>query len=295
MPKFTPLFPQNTEPRATGSPTPEPRVPGKASSLEPDGGRAPQDFSTLTRRSLLARGGGLIAGATLGSSLGLGFPAIHAKGFDWFGLAGRSMPDVSGTVRFLKGEAFANRRPLRLGSRVPPAAFVTVSRGSKLILAIADGSVFTLFGGSQLRLLVGRMRQGLLNLLAGALLLVAPKRSRYLVGGPQASFGIKGTVVFHQIFGPEDRTARTMEGTMPLPDYAGSYFCTCNGEVEYLSRGRNEPYFSDRADYHNSFFIHGSEQGRIVKAPMLNHGDEDIRELTSYQDGPKHDISWLRH
>ncbi|MEE8435874.1 MAG: hypothetical protein V3S64_13910 [bacterium] len=263
--------------------------------MEPDGGGEDKEFPAVTRRGLLVRGGGLITGATLGASLGLGFPPTPAQAFDWFGLAGKTMPDVSGTVRFLKGEAFANKRPLRLGSRVPPGAFVTVSREGKLIIAIADGSVFTLFGGSQLKLLVGRMRQGLLNLLAGALLLVAPKRARYLVGGPQASFGIKGTVVFHQVFGPQDKTARTMEGTIQVPDYAGSYFCTCNGAVDYLAPGQNDPYFSDRADYHNSFFIHASEKGRIVKAPMLNHGDKDIRELTSYQDGPKHDIRWLRH
>ena len=288
MPEFKPISSKIPQAHASGL-----HLPGKTSSPAHDSGGA--EFPELTRRSLLARGGGLITGATVGAALGLGFSPTPAQAFDWFGLAGKSMPDVSGTVRFLQGEAFANKRPLRLGSRVPPAAFVTVSRKSKLIIAIANGSVFTLFGGSQLKLLVGRMRQGLLTLLAGALLLVAPKRGRYLVGGPQASFGIKGTVVFHQVFDPQHRTARTMEGTIQLPDDAGSYFCTCNGAVDYLTQGRNDPYFSDRADYHNSYYIHGSEKGRVVKAPMLNHADEDIRELTSFQDGPRHDISWLRH
>lgn len=290
MPKFKPISSKFPRPRRSGF-----HLPGKTSPTPRHGGCASAEFPELTRRGLLLRGGGLITGATVGAALGLGFSPAPALAFDWFGLAGKTMPDVSGKVRFLKGEAFANRRPLRLGARVPPAAFITVSGQGKLIIAVADGSVFTLYGGSQLKLLVGRMRQGLLKLLAGALLFVAPKRSRYLVGGPQASFGIKGTVVFHQIFAPEDQTARTMEGTIQLPDYAGSYFCTCNGAVEYLIQGRNDPYFSERADYHNSYFIHGTEKGRIVKAPMLNHADEDIRELISYQDGPKHDISWLRH
>ena len=310
MPKFKPSLPRDAIPGDTipgdtipgdtipGDIVPHdtlPQGPGTPGPPEPDGGAEHRELPALTRRGLLLRGGGLITGATLGASLGLGLPAIHAQGFDWFGLAGKSMPDASGTVRFIRGEAFANERPLRLGSSVPPKAFVTVAREGKLIVAIANGSVFTLFGGSQLRLLVGRMRRGLLSLLAGALLLVAPKRGRYLVSSPQASFGIKGTVVFHQIFGPEDKTARTMEGAIQLPGYAGSYFCTCNGAVDYLTPGRKNPYFSDSADYHNSFFIHRSQKGRIVKAPMLNHGDEDIRELTSYQDGPKHDIGWLRH
>ena len=285
------MVPRNPALRSSALRDPEPQIPGNSSFLHPEGGGGDKEYPALTRRGLLLRGGGLITGA----SLGLGFPPTPAQALDWFGLAGKTMPEVSGTVRFLKGEAFANKRPLQLGSRVPPGALVTVSRRGKLIIAIANGSVFTLFGGSRLRLLLGRMRRGLLKLLAGALLLVAPKRGRYLVGGPQASFGIKGTVVFHQVFGPEDQTARTMKGTIQVPSYAGSYFCTCNGAVDYLAPGRDHPYFSNRADYHNSFFIDGSKTGRIVKAPMLNHDDRDIRELTSYQDGPKHDISWLRY
>lgn len=283
MPSCKPFFP----------PVPQPEIMGQALPLKPDGGGEGQAFPALSRRGLLLRGGRVMAGATLG--LGLASQPTPAQSFDWFGLAGKSMPDVSGKVRLLEGEAFANKRPLRLGSGVPPGAFVTVSREGKVIIAIANGSVFTLFGGSQLQLRLGRMRRGLLKLLSGALLLVAPKRGRYLVGGPLASFGIKGTVVFHQVFDPRRRTARTMEGTIQLPGAAGGYFCTCNGAVDYLAAGSNDPYFSDRAEYHNSFFIHGSEQGRIERAPMLNHNDGDIRELVSYQDGPKHDLSWLRH
>ena len=231
----------------------------------------------------------------MAASVGLGLLPAPAAAFDWLGLFGKSMPDMSGVVKLLEGQAFAEMKPLAVGDRVASGAFVAVARGGRLVISLASGAVFTLYGGSELELFLTTMRRGLLNLLSGALLLAVPRKSNYLLAGSDAAFGIKGTVVFRQVFGPHNRVAKTMEGTLTVPERASGYFCTCNGSVEYLARGKNDPFFTDRAEYHHSYYIDPARPGMREKAPMLNHNDEAIRHLIGFQEGLKHDLSWLKH
>ena len=52
-------------------------------------------------------------------------------------------------------------------------------------------------------------------------------------------------------------------------------------------------YFRDKAEYHNSYFIDPRRSDRLVKAPMTNHFDEEIKALIALQEGVKHDSSWI--
>ncbi len=257
----------------------------------------------LSRRGMLSSGARTVLTA---ATLGLGaviavvpFQAMspsQAMAVDWANLFRKRMPDASGLVKLLEGRAYAGRRMLSLGDPVLSGALVAVEEGGRLVIGLMDGGIFTLSGGSKLELLLDRMSQGILNLLAGALLLASPKGSRYLVtGGGVASFGIKGTVVYREVFTSAGKTARTMEGSYAIPEAASGYFCTCHGAVDFLRPGANEPYHIEQAEYHHSYLIHPDRPGLLRKAPMLNHFDGDIRALVSLQDDPRHDLSWLRH
>jgi hypothetical protein len=241
----------------------------------------------FTRRGLLRRG----AAAALGAAVAGGVLPPAAWAIDWGSLFGERMADLNGLVKELRGQATAQGHSLRKGDKVPSGALVSVAEGGRLVISLEDGTIFTLSGGTNLELLLNRMMQGIFNLLAGALLMVVPKGHQYLIAGLDASIGIKGTVVYREVYGPQD----TMEGMVPVPPNTPGYVCTCHGEVEMLTPRERTAFQGVKADYHDAYFIDPRRPGMLVPAPMLNHSDEDIRRLVALQEGPRHDISWLRH
>lgn len=241
---------------------------------------------------------------SLGYGLGLGIagaagslllpPEAHA--LDWSSLLGKQMPNVSGKVVALTGAAFADDRPLKVGSAVPSGARVRVVSGGRAAIALEDGSLFTVSGGTTLELLLNRMSEGILNLLAGALLLAVNSGGRYLVAGRSASFGIKGTVMYRQVFGPRDMMAHAMDGMVRVPAGVRDYECTCHGTVDFVAAKGGAPHYTAHADYHEAYYLDPADPAIRVPAPMLNHGDDDIRRLVALQPpGKRHDITWLRH
>lgn len=182
-----------------------------------------------------------------------------------------------------------------MADSVPSGALVSVTKGGRVIIILPTGTIFTVYGGSELELLLSTMRTGVLKLLAGAVLMVVPRGMNYLMAGLATSIGIKGTVVYRQKFGAADRIARTREGMVRIPEGISEYVCTCHGETEYVKTGKHAPYFRDRSDYHHAFSIDPSSPGLLRKAPQLDDMDAAIRALVGLQEGAKHDIGWLRY
>jgi hypothetical protein len=245
----------------------------------------------LNRRALLRAG----THASLAAALGIAVLPAGAEAIDWGSLFGQRMGKESGKVRELAGSATANDKPLQVGDPVPSGARVRVAAGGRAVISLEDGSIFTVYGGSNLELLLTKMSEGVLNLLAGALLLVVNTGGRYLVAGSTSSFGIKGTVVYRQVFGAQEHMGQTMEGLVQIPSGFGEYFCTCHGETEFLLSGRDTPYARSNAQYHEAYYVNPANPTLRLKAPMMNHSDEEIRHLVEMQEGAKHDIAWLQH
>jgi hypothetical protein len=115
------------------------------------------------------------------------------------------------------------------------------------------------------------------------------------VGGPTATIGIKGTVVFRQIFREDEMDARAMQGkTYTRPRNLTDYFCTCNGEVDFLRNNDKSLITSEKAAAHSSSFLDSSNAKLLAKAPMVNHFDREIDRVIDLQDGVKHDKGFLR-
>ncbi len=245
----------------------------------------------LSRRHFLASGSKtLLAGSVLGSASLLSQPA-HA--IDWSAIRKLMESEGYGMVSILVGEASADGRSLEVGSRISSGAKVEVGPASRLIMKMSDRSVFQFTGPASLNLILSMMREGFLNLLYGALLAIVPRDNHYLVGGPTGTVGIKGTVFYREVFAPDVTTVQAMEGPMAIPDGAKEYSCNCNGEIEYLDKAGKQLYKTDRAEHHNSYFINPAMPGRLIKAPMVNHNDDQIKALIAMQDGEKHDATWI--
>jgi len=248
-----------------------------------------------TRRYVLSAGVRVATAASLGGLLAaLGLPP-PARGQDWRSLFRSAPTGGDGTVKKLAGEAWAAGRPLAEGARVASGEEVRVAPEGWCILSLSDRTILRINGNTTVRLTVGRERRGLFQLLAGSLLTVVPEGNRYLVQMPTATIGIKGTVFFHQIYHPGERTARDAKGReVTIPEGIGEYFCLCNGLADFLRVDAGEPFYTEEATYHDSFYLDPRRAEPLVKAPQLNHTDMEIRGLIDLQEGPKHPVDWLK-
>ena len=255
------------------------------------------DPATLTsRRFFLAEGTRLFTMAGVGGALigGLGL-ADEAQAQGWRSLFRRTPKGGHGNVKKMIGEASAGGRRLKVGARVESGEEIRVARQGMMILSLADNTIFRINGEARFQMHTSkRRRTGFFRLLLGSILTVMPRRNRYLVQMPSASIGIKGTIFFHQIYGEEEFFASDYGGkVVALPEGITEYFCLCNGLADFLKTDEEKAFFSDVSKYHNSYYIDPRQAKILVKAPQLNHTDDEILELIEFQEGPKHDTQWI--
>lgn len=252
-----------------------------------------------SRRRVLVQGGLGAAGLIGASAAPLVWPT-QALAIDWAALFGRAMDmeEPAGTLRYLRGHAFSGLRRLKQGDILQSGENLRVSRGGEAVVRLEDNGVLRVYGGSVIEVALMRMKEGFLRLITGAVQAVIPQGQPYLIAGVTATVGVKGTVVYREVFPPGERTGMTMDGPMAIPEGARDYFCNCFGTVDYAYDDDVEhPFHTSRSTYHDAFFLDPGRAKRdmLLKAPMFNHFDDDIRSLVAYQQAPRHRIDWLKH
>jgi len=248
----------------------------------------------VTRRFILANGSRLITLGSLGALIGAGCKPRGSQAQDWTALARENPSGGFGTVKELTGEATAAGRKLAQGGRVESGEEIQVAPKGLMILSLSDNTILRINGDTTLVLQIGANRTGFFRLLVGSLLTVMPTRNFYLAHLPTAVVGIKGTVFFQQVFHPEERFAAGMENRRyEIPEGVREYFCLCNGAVDFLNTGDLRAFYSDNARHHNSYYLDPRQSGKLIKAPMVNHDDTQIRQLIRLQEGAKHTSDFL--
>lgn len=248
------------------------------------------------RRGLFIVGGRIVAGATLSLALDRYALAQPEEGESWRHLFFTMPKGGTGKVKQVMGMAFANKRTLRVGATVHAGERLRVARRGSLVISIQDRTLLWIKEETVLDFSPSPRKTGVLNLVSGSLLAVVPVGNRYLVGGPYATVGIKGTVFYRQVFSGNEHTGVAMEDRrVTLPGKGlRDYFCTCNGSVDYLRKSDQSLIVSDTAQHHNAFFLNPKNPKLLEKFKMINHFDRDIQAAIDLQDEPKHDSSWLQ-
>lgn len=248
----------------------------------------------LRRRQLFAIGGRLIAASAMGAGLNsIVFPG-DAQAVDWRNLFQSGAVGGFGKVKELQGTAFINRKPAAVGSLAESGDQVLCTKGSTVILSLSDQSVLRISGESIFTMRLDAKKGGILQMALGSLLAVIPTGNRYLLMGPTATIGVKGTVFYRQAFGPGDTHGMMGDGRqMRLPPRTKEFFCTCNGTVDYLKKDLSQG-FEDTGHHHSPYFLSVEDPLNPYRPKRwINHTDGDIRKLIDRQEGPKHDASWL--
>ena len=181
-------------------------------------------------------------------------------------LAAGSLPGGKGIVR-LQGDVRVNGKPAAVGQIIRAGDVLETGRDGQAVFVIGEDA-FLLRSGSRLELQGDNLLISGLRILTGKLLSVFGKGRRQVVTST-ATAGIRGTGLYVEA------------------DAQKSYICTCYGEVRLGSI--DDPAATEvvRTTHHDQpRYIYAKGAGRagtalIVKAPVINHTDEELIMLES--------------
>jgi len=211
---------------------------------------------------------------------------------DWTRFWGTPSKTGQASVIQVRGRVKVGRSTLRRGMKVDSGVEVIVFKGAELLLRLPDESVLKMRGYTRMVLELDSNSGGLFKLIVGSMMgVINPIKERpYLIKGPTATIGVKGTVFFHEVFDENNRDDKR------IPREATEYFCVCNGAVDFLQPQRGNLLKSQKAHHHQAYFL--SPAGRKVKFKkanfMLDHSDPEIYQAIQQMRGKKHKTGWLR-
>lgn len=160
----------------------------------------------------------------------------------------------------LEGSVSLNGKPATQGMLVKPGDKVATGANSSAIFVL-DQDAYMLRGNSKLEISAGDATIKTLKLLAGKMLTVFGKGEKRIVV-PTATLGIRGTAIYAEV------------------DPLRSYLCTCYGTVNIQASSNpavQETVVTRRHDAPR--YIYASGEQLIVKAPVINHTDDELYML----------------
>lgn len=168
----------------------------------------------------------------------------------------------SAKITQITGTGKVNSKAAKVGMNISEGDTVTVDDESEIYISISDGTGFSIKNGSTMVMGQENPKKKALkvNLLKGTLLAMVRKGNDFEVRTLTATSSVRGTIYF----------TRTNE--------KGTYFCTCNGTVNYVANNGSNPK-EITAIHHKG--IHYNNDGTIEDCGMEDHTDIEIFELMS--------------
>ncbi len=160
-------------------------------------------------------------------------------------------------IQKLQGKVMLNSKAASLGMLVKPGDKISTGADS-VVVFVVDRDAYMLRSNSQLEIVGEDALIKTLNLIAGKMLSVFDKGEKRIIV-PTATIGIRGTGVYAE--------------AEPLR----SYLCTCYGTVNIQSRSNPSAQETIVSRHHEApRYIYATGEQLIVKAPMINHTDDEL-------------------
>ena len=160
----------------------------------------------------------------------------------------------------LQGAVLLNGKPATLGMLVKPGDKV-ITGADSLAIFVVERDAFMLRSNSHLEISGVTTAVKTLNLLAGKLLSVFDKGEKKIIV-PTATMGIRGTAIYAEA------------------DTVRSYLCTCYGTVVIQSNSNPAVQETVKTKKHDApRYIYANGDQLIVKAPVINHTDDELYML----------------
>lgn len=245
----------------------------------------------MNRRTFLEISSGVIAGSMLGlpllscsSSTPTPPPVDWSQAIQTYTFTGKAI------LKEIEGVAFINTKKAYPGDNLNSYDELFVRKKSIVYVTLQDSSIFKVKGPSHIIFQLDKTSGGIIQLKAGSLLSVVPRRKKrpYILKMASVAIGIRGTVCFSHVINKQSPPIKK------APDNATDYFCICNGNIDYLDQ-THTTITSAEAEHHNAFFIEpGPEHIKLSSAGYLyDHDDTEIYNLIEKMEGEKHPQDWL--
>jgi len=157
----------------------------------------------------------------------------------------------------LEGTVLVNNKPAKQGTLVNPGDKIATGENS-LAIFVVERDAFLLRSNSKLEISAVGAAVKTLNLIAGKMLSVFDKGEKKIVV-PTATIGIRGTAIYAEA------------------DPVRSYLCTCYGTVNIQANSNSSAQETVVTRKHDApRYIYATGEQLIVKAPVINHTDEEL-------------------
>ena len=195
----------------------------------------------------------------------LGLAPQHLAYAGWFSSSSKKLAEDR-SIHSLEGEVLVNDTPADLQTRIVAGDRVRTGKQGQIVFAVGADS-FLLRGDSEMQIAGLDYFVDSLRILSGRLLSVFGKRDsgqQVNMTASTATIGIRGTGVYVEAE-PEQ-----------------TYVCTCYGLVSLASNSDPDDAETIRSKNHDQprYIASAASKGsRIRKAPVINHGNEELELL----------------
>ena len=160
-------------------------------------------------------------------------------------------------IHKLEGTVLVNNKPAAIGTLVNPGDKISTGDNS-LVIFVLERDAYMLKSNSKLEISAVGAAVKTLTLIAGKMLSVFGKGEKKIII-PTATIGIRGTAIYAEA------------------DPVRSYLCTCYGTVNIQSSSNplaQETIVTKKHDAPRYIYANGEQL--IVKAPVINHTDDEL-------------------
>ena len=160
-------------------------------------------------------------------------------------------------IHKLEGTVSVNNKPATKGMLINPGDKISTGDNS-LAIFVVERDAYMLKSNSKLEISTASSAVKTLNLITGKMLSVFGKGEKKIII-PTATVGIRGTAIYAEA------------------DPVRSYLCTCYGTVNIQSSSNPSAQETVVTKKHDApRYIYASGEQLIVKAPVINHTDDEL-------------------
>lgn len=174
-------------------------------------------------------------------------------------LAMANRPVMQGVNR-LKGKAWINNKPARVGMAVKAGDRIRTGKNSQIIFVVGNDA-FMMRANSVLQLNGRNYIIDAMRIITGGLLSVYEKtRQHRRISTSVATIGIRGTGIYIET--DDNRT----------------YVCTCYGEAELIPNADRRAAMVVKTTHHEAphYIYKNRAEGLLEKGPVKNHTDDEL-------------------
>ncbi|UCB44530.1 MAG: FecR domain-containing protein [Spirochaetota bacterium] len=169
---------------------------------------------------------------------------------------------IEARVSFIFGEFFINGKKAEVGANIVEGDIIRTGDRSEAEIEVKNYAIFHMKENTVIEI-NNIVAKGRVKVKSGWFLGVIKKGKEFQVSTPTVLAGVRGTVLFVNVFSDDS-----------------AYLCDCNGKVDIIDPRSMNQLKTVESEYHTAFNIKKAGKGvQITRAGQLYHHDSDILKM----------------